>query len=53
MKPFSLISLILILLSCNNGSTENDVTEWIAESAIPIKTVEAGNGFEDLLAISV
>lgn len=51
MKPFSLISLILILLSCNNRSTENHVTEWIAENAIPIKTVEAGNGFEDLKPI--
>lgn len=51
MKPFSLISLILILLSCNNRSTEDHVTEWIAENAIPIKTVEAGNGFEDLKPI--
>jgi erythromycin esterase len=51
MKLFSLISLILILLSCNNRSTEDQVTQWIAENATPIESVEAGSGFEDLKSI--
>jgi erythromycin esterase len=51
MKQFSLISLILILLSCNNKSTEDQVTQWIAENATPIESVEAGSGFEDLKSI--
>ena len=51
MKLFSLISLILILLSCNNRSTEDHVTQWIAENATPIESVEAGSGFEDLKSI--
>ncbi|WP_297696533.1 erythromycin esterase family protein [uncultured Eudoraea sp.] len=52
MKPFSLLSIILLLLSsCNNRSTEDQVREWIAENAISIETVEASSGFEDLKPI--
>ncbi len=40
--------LVLSLTSCKEKSDENQVREWIAEHAIPIKTVEAGSGFEDL-----
>lgn len=51
-KLFSIISLVLILFTaCTQKSTEAMVFEWIAENAIPLKTVEAGNGFEDLLPL--
>ena len=40
---------VITLASCNTKSTEDQVTDWISENAIPITTVEAGNGFEDLL----
>ncbi len=46
------ISLIFVLLtSCNQKSTEDQVTEWISDHAIQISTVEAGNGFKDLLPL--
>jgi erythromycin esterase len=49
IKVFSLIGLILFLFtSCKQKSNEDQVTEWIAEHASPLKTVQAGSGFEDL-----
>jgi erythromycin esterase len=47
-----LIFLLFILLtSCNQKSTEDLVVKWISDHAIPINTVEAGNGFDDLKPI--
>jgi len=52
MKVFSLISLILCLFTaCKQKSAEDQVVEWISDNAVPINTVEAGNGFEDLIPI--
>ena len=47
----ALILLLLSLTSCIYKSEEEQVTEWISNNAIEIKTVEAGNGFKDLLPI--
>lgn len=47
-KTIFLFLLLLHLASCSERSTEEQVGVWIADHAIPIKTVEAGNGFEDL-----
>ena len=50
MKLFSLVGLIMILLTaCVQKSTEDQVVEWISANAVEFKTVEAGNGFEDLV----
>lgn len=43
-----LFLLLLLLASCSERSNDQQVREWIAENASPIKTVEAGNGFDDL-----
>lgn len=47
-KTTSLILVFLILISCHKKSTKDEVIGWITENATTIKTVEAGNGFEDL-----
>ncbi len=52
IKVIRFISLVFILLtSCNQKSTEDQVVKWISDHAIPISTVETGNGFEDLLPL--
>ena len=52
IRVIRLISLVFILLtSCNQKSTEDQVVKWISNHAIPISTVEAGNGFKDLLPL--
>lgn len=43
-----LFLLLLSFVSCTEKSNEEQVREWIAEHTIPIKTVEAGSGFDDL-----
>jgi erythromycin esterase len=40
--------ILLYLTACSEKSTEEQVSEWIAEHAIPLKTVQSGSGFEDL-----
>ena len=52
MKILSIICLLFVLLtSCKQKSTDDYVSDWIVDHAIPLKTVEAGNGFEDLTPI--
>ena len=52
MKLLGSLGLFLILLnSCIQKSTEEQVVEWISDHAIPLKTSKAGNGFEDLAPI--
>lgn len=46
-----LFLFLLSTISCTQKSTEEQVVDWIAENAIPLKTVKAGNGFEDLLPL--
>lgn len=51
-KVASFIQLAVIhltLSSCGQNSIEVQLTEWIAKNANHINTVEAGNGFEDLI----
>ncbi len=48
IKTNLLLMLLLFVASCSEKSKEDLVTEWIASNAIPLKTVEAGNGFDDL-----
>lgn len=50
MRHISNILFLLLLLftSCAEKSNDQQVQEWIAENAIPLKTVQAGSGFEDL-----
>jgi hypothetical protein len=43
----------LILSSCGQNPTEVKLTKWIAKNANHINTVEAGNGFEDLIPFGV
>lgn len=43
-----LFLLLLLFTSCAEKSNDQQVQEWIAENAIPLKTVQAGSGFEDL-----
>lgn len=51
-KALIFISLVFILFTaCKQKSNEKLLEEWITEHAFPIKTVEAGNGFEDLIPI--
>ena len=51
VKTNQLLLLLILLVSCSEKSSENQVVDWISNNAIEIKTVEAGNGFEDLLPI--
>jgi len=51
IKTSLLVIVLLSLVSCSEKPKEDQVTEWISENAIQISTVEAGNGFEDLLPI--
>jgi erythromycin esterase len=51
VKTNQLLLLLILLVSCSEKSSENQVVDWISKNAIEIKTVEAGNGFEDLLPI--
>lgn len=46
-----LLFLLLILSACAEQSTEEQVSEWIVEHAHPIKTVQAGSGFDDLMPL--
>lgn len=52
IKVISLTSLFFILLtSCNQKSEEGQVEQWISDNSVQIRTVEAGNGFKDLLPV--
>ncbi|MEP3209725.1 MAG: erythromycin esterase family protein [Maribacter sp.] len=51
VKTNQLLLLLILLISCSEKSSENQVVDWISNNAIEIKTVEAGNGIEDLLPI--
>ena len=51
IKTELLFLLLLPLASCSEKSNEDQVTEWISDHAIELSTVEAGNGFEDLLPL--
>lgn len=51
-RLFTTITLLCILLiSCSQESIEEQVVKWVSDNAVELKTVEAGNGFEDLLPI--
>jgi erythromycin esterase len=47
-KSSILFLLLLLFASCSEKSSDQHVREWIAEHAIPLKTVQAGSGFDDL-----
>ena len=50
IKVFISISLFFALLvSCVQKPSKERVVEWISANAVELKTVEAGNGFEDLI----
>ena len=52
IKALCLLSIITFLFTaCIQQSAEDLVEEWVTEHAIEISTVEAGNGFDDLLPI--
>ncbi len=42
---------LFLFTACTQKSNEARVEKWITDHAIPIKTVEAGNGFDDLVPI--
>ena len=46
-----IFSFIILTTSCKQKSVEDTVAEWISDHAIEINTVNAGNGFADLLPI--
>lgn len=43
-----LFLLIMYLAACSEKSDEAQVIEWITQHAVPLSTVQAGNGFDDL-----
>jgi len=47
-KSSILFLLLLLFASCSEKSSDQHVREWIAEHTIPLKTVQAGSGFDDL-----
>ena len=42
------VLLLFLFVSCSERTVDQQVEEWIADNAIPLKTVQAGSGFDDL-----
>ncbi len=52
MKTHRFLALIfLLLISCQQKSSEEQVVEWISNNAVELQTVQAGNGFDDLVPV--
>ena len=51
LRTLKFVLIPILLFSCHQESTEEQVSEWISKNAVPIKSVEAGNGFDDLKAV--
>jgi len=47
-KTIILLLYLLTFISCIEKSSEEQVREWVAKHAIPLKTVQSGSGFKDL-----
>ncbi len=46
-----ILTLVLIASARGGESTPPAAIEWIRQHAIPLKTVEAGNGFQDMMPL--
>src|SRR6266700_1484941 len=51
-RPILIITLLFLTgLARTNASEDQTVVEWIRAHAVPLKTVEAGQGFADMLPL--